>query len=261
MRDFQMPGRSVAVGSRGAAATSHPISTYLAIEALRNGANAIDAALIACSAGSVLEPHNTGLGGDCFAFVWRQDRQRLYAMSGAGWAPAALSAKVLADEGANTIAPTSVHAATVPGALGAWAQLLADHGTYGLADVLAPTIDYAEHGVLVSERVAADWKIEVAKLSGDKAAREGLLLEGEAPKLGQRVKFPAFARTLRIIASEGAEAFYGGAIGRDLVATLNQLGGRHALPILPNTVPITSIRSASTITACVSCRCRPAGRA
>jgi gamma-glutamyltranspeptidase / glutathione hydrolase len=230
MRDFQMPGRSVAVGSRGAAATSHPISTYLAIEALRNGANAVDAAIIACSAGSVLEPHNIGLGGDCFAFVWRQDRQRLYAMNGAGWAPAALNAKVLADEGANTIARTSVHAATVPGALSAWAQLLADHGTYGLADVLAPTIDYAEHGVLVSERVAADWKIEVAKLSGDKAAREGLLLEGEAPKLGQRVKFPAFARTLRIIASEGAEAFYGGAIGRDLVATLNQLGGRHALP-------------------------------
>ena len=229
MRDLQSPGRSVAVGSRGAAATSHPISTYLAIEALRNGANAVDAALIACSAQSVLEPHNTGLGGDCFAFVWRQDQQRLYAMNGAGWAPAALSAKVLPDAGSNAIASTSVHAATIPGALSAWTRLLTDHGTYSLSDVLAPTIDYAERGVLVSERVAADWSREVAKLSADKAAHAGLLLGGEAPKLGQRIKFPALARTLRIIAVEGAEALYGGAISRDLVATLSELGGRHTL--------------------------------
>jgi gamma-glutamyltranspeptidase / glutathione hydrolase len=229
VRDLQFPGRSVAVGSRGAAATSHPISTYLAIEALRNGANAVDAALTACAAQSVLEPHNTGLGGDCFAFVWRQDRQRLYAMNGAGWAPAALSAKVLMDERSNAIASTSVHAATVPGALSAWVQLLADHGTRSLADVLAPAIDYAEHGILVSERVAADWGNQVAKLSADKAARAELLIGGEAPKIGQRVKFPALARTLRIIASEGPEALYGGAIGRGLVATLKELGGRHAL--------------------------------
>jgi gamma-glutamyltranspeptidase / glutathione hydrolase len=229
VRDLQLPGRSVAVGSRGAAATSHPISTYLAIEALRNGANAIDAALTACSAQSVLEPHNTGLGGDCFAFVWRQDQQRLYAMNGAGWAPAALNAKVLIDEGSNAIAPTSVHAATVPGALSAWARLLADHGTYSLADVLAPAIDYAESGILVSERVAADWAREVGKLSADEAARKNLLIGGVAPSLGQRIKFPTLARTLRIIASEGAEVVYGGAIGRDLVATLNALGGCHAL--------------------------------
>lgn len=80
------------MGRRGAAATSHPLSTAIAIEVLRSGGNAIDAARTACSLQSVLEPHNTGLGGDCFALVWRADTKSLHALNGSGYAPQALSA-------------------------------------------------------------------------------------------------------------------------------------------------------------------------
>jgi gamma-glutamyltranspeptidase/glutathione hydrolase len=229
MRDFRVAGRSVAVGSNGAAATSNPLSTYAAIEVLRNGGNAVDAALTACSLQSVLEPHNTGIGGDCFAFIWREDRGALYAVNGAGWAPAGLDAQFLLDAGVTTIAPDSVHAITIPGALDAWTRMLADHGTRSLAAVLEPTIAYAEAGVVVAERAAADWAREVGKLRRDEGARAQLLFGGEAPAAGDRVRFPLLARTLRIIADEGADAFYRGSVARDLVATLSALGGRHRL--------------------------------
>jgi gamma-glutamyltranspeptidase / glutathione hydrolase len=229
MRDFQTPGRSLAVGSNGAAATSHPLSTYAAIEVLRNGGNAVDAALTACSLQSVLEPHNTGLGGDCFAFVWREDLAEVHAINGAGWAPEALNAEFLLKAGIPAIDPNGVHAVTIPGALDAWVRLLADHGTRTLAEILQPTIAYAEAGVVLAERAAVDWAREVGKLGRDEGARAQLLNNGKAPSAGDRIRFPVLARTLRIIAAEGSDSFYRGGIARDLVATLSGLGGRHSL--------------------------------
>ena len=82
MRDLHLPGRSVAMGMRGAAATSHPLSTAIAIEALRNGGNAVDAAVTASILQSVLEPHNAGLGGDCYALVWKAAERRTFALNG-----------------------------------------------------------------------------------------------------------------------------------------------------------------------------------
>jgi gamma-glutamyltranspeptidase/glutathione hydrolase len=229
MRDLQKPGRSVAVGANGAAATSNPLSTYIAIEVLRNGGNAVDAALTACSLQSVVEPHNTGIGGDCFAFVWREDRQQVYAINGAGWAPMALDDAYLLGQGVHSIDPLSIHAATIPGALDAWSQLLTDHGTRSLADILEPSISYAESGVVLAERTAVDWARETAKLAKDDGARAQLLTSnGKSPSAGERFTFPLLARTLRIIASEGSDALYRGDVGRDLLATLQTLGGRHA---------------------------------
>ena len=111
MRDLHRPGRSVVHGSRGAAATSHPLSTYAAIEVLRTGGNAIDAAVTACALQSVLEPHNTGIGGDCFALVWRADQQKLHALNGAGHAPEGLSDAWLLGQGL-TPPPDHCHAKT-----------------------------------------------------------------------------------------------------------------------------------------------------
>ncbi len=230
MRDLHQPGRSVAQGAGGAAATSHQLSIYLALEVLRSGGNAIDAAVTACSLQSVLEPHNTGIGGDCFAFVWRADERKLYGLNGSGWAPAGLDAASLRAAGETEIGLTSIHAATVPGAVDAWSRLLADHGSRSLTDVLAPTIDYAERGIVLAERAAGDWAREVEKLSGDEGARIHLLnSRGRAPGAGTIVRFPALARTLRILAAEGRDAFYEGAIAKTLVASLKQLGGTHTL--------------------------------
>lgn len=230
MRDLHRPGRSVAMGTRGAAATSHPLSTTIALEVLRSGGNAIDAALTACALQSLLEPHNTGLGGDCFALVWRAATRSLHALNGSGYAPQALRDRDLLAEGIDRIGTEDVHSITVPGALDAWNRLLADHGTRSLDEILAPTIDYAEHGVVVAERAAEDWAAEVGKLRTDAGARlHCLTASGNAPRAGEVMRFPALAKTLRLIAAEGVDAFYRGAIARRLVDSLRSLGGVHCL--------------------------------
>ena len=230
MRDLHMPGRSVAMGTRGAAATSHPLSTSIAIEVMRSGGNAIDAALTACVLQSVLEPHNTGLGGDCFALVWRADTQTLHALNASGYALAALNDATLLAEGIHQIGTEDAHAITVPGALEGYDRLLRDHGTRSLADILAPTIDYAEHGVVVAERAATDWAAEVDKLRQDEGARRHFLTgAGDGPKAGDIMHFPALAQTMRIIAAEGADAFYRGSLAQTMVGSLNRVGARHSV--------------------------------
>jgi len=228
MRDLHRPGRSVAMGARGAAATSHPLSTAIAIEVMRDGGNAIDAALTACVLQSVLEPHNTGLGGDCFALVWRASTKSLHALNGAGYAPSALNEVALLSSGIDQIGTEDPLSITVPGALDSWSRLLRDHGTRSLADILAPAIDYAEHGVVIAERAAADWAIEVGKLRADEGARLHFLTrQGDAPKPGDLMRFPALARTLRIIATDGVDAFYRGGLARTMVSSLNKIGALH----------------------------------
>jgi gamma-glutamyltranspeptidase/glutathione hydrolase len=228
MRDLHQPGRSVAMGLRGAAATSHPLSTAIAIETLRSGGNAVDAAVTACILQSVLEPHNTGLGGDCFALVWKARERRLYALNGSGPAPQGLSDQWLLAQGIKAIGTEDVHSVTIPGALDAWQRLIADHGTLSLASAFEPAIDYAERGFVLAERAAADWAVETTKLGQDAGAREHFLRpDGSTPRAGDVVRLPALARTMRRVAQEGAEGFYRGGLASTLVTTLNAMGGRH----------------------------------
>jgi len=229
MRNLHLPGRSVAYGTHGAAATSQQMATLAALEVLRNGGNAMDAALTASALQCVIEPHNTGIGGDCFVLYWRADQQKLYGLNGSGYAPEGLSTDYLVSKGITTIAPESVHAVTIPGAVDAWARLLKDHGTRSMADILAPAIEAAEKGFLVHERAAADWAEEVEKLSQDEGARQQLLLKTRAPHAGERMRFPELAKTLRLIASEGRDGFYTGPVAKSLVDFLSARGGRHAL--------------------------------
>ena len=147
MRDFQRPGRSMVHGTRGVAATSHPLATGTAIEVLRAGGNAVDAAVAACAVQGVVEPQSTGIGGDCFALYAPGGRVPPYAINGSGRAPAAASVEWFQEQGIDAIDFESPHAVTVPGAVGAWERLLADHGTKGLDEVLQPAIRYAERGI------------------------------------------------------------------------------------------------------------------
>ena len=228
MRDLHQPGRSVAMGQRGAAATSHPLSTTIAIETMRQGGNAVDAAVTACILQSVLEPHNTGLGGDCFALVWKARERRLFALNGSGPAPQGLSDQWLLSQGINNIGTEDVHSVTIPGALDAWQRLLADHGTLNLDSAFEPAIDYAERGFVLAERAAADWAAEATKLGRDAGGRAHFLRpDGSAPRAGDVVRLPALARTMRRVAQEGADGFYRGDIASTLVTTLNAMGGRH----------------------------------
>lgn len=225
MRNFQLPGRSTAHGVNGMAAASTPLATLAAIDVLRRGGNAIDAAITASAVLCVVEPHMTGIGGDCFCLIGRADGS-VTGLNGSGRAAMAADRDWLAGAGLEGGIPSdSPHAVTVPGAIDAWDVLLRDHGTIGLADALGPAIALARDGFAVTPRVARDWAGLVDKIDGDEGARRHLLLDGRAPQAGEIMRFPALARTLETIARDGRDAFYEGAIAEEIVTHLAARGG------------------------------------
>src|SRR5436190_9596787 len=156
-RDYQRPGRSPVIASDGMAATSHPLATLAAIDVLRAGGNAVDAAVTAVATLCVIEPHMTGIGGDCFALIAEPGRP-VWGYNGCGRSGAKASTAALLAKGMKSIEPTSPHAVNVPGAIEAWDALLKAHGTYSLDRALAPAIKYAAHGFPIAPRVGPDWK-------------------------------------------------------------------------------------------------------
>jgi gamma-glutamyltranspeptidase/glutathione hydrolase len=222
-RDFQLPGRSPVIAGEGMAATSHPLATLAALDVLRAGGNAVDAAVTAVAVLCVIEPHMTGIGGDCFALI-AEDGKPVWGYNGCGRSGAAASTEALLAKSMTAIEPTSPHAVNVPGAIEAWGAILKAHGTFSFGRVLAPAIVYAERGFPVSARVASDWKGLTAKLGNSPGATKHYLPGGRAPDEGDIVKLPALAATLKAIAKDGPGAFYQGPIAADMVSTLSALG-------------------------------------
>ena len=222
-RDFHLPGRSPVIAREGMAATSHPLASLAAIDVLRAGGNAVDAALTAVAALCVIEPHMTGIGGDCFCLVVEPGKP-VWGYNGCGRAGAKASTEALLAKGMRDIASTSPHAVNVPGAIEAWGEILKARGSYSLDRVLTPAIRYAEDGFPVAPRVAADWAKQIGKLGNSAGATQHYLFGGHAPAEGDVIKLPALAATLKAIAKDGPRAFYEGSIAQDMVATLNALG-------------------------------------
>jgi gamma-glutamyltranspeptidase/glutathione hydrolase len=221
-RDFQLPGRSPVIACEGMAATSHPLATLAAVDILREGGTAADAAVAACATLCVVEPHMTGIGGDCYALVSKPGKP-VWGYNGSGRAGAKASVEALRAQGLKEIGD-SIHAVTVPGALDAWDALLKAHGRFGLDRLLQRAIHYAENGWPVAARVAWDWKRFVAKLSKDAGASKHYLFNGQPPKEGDIVKSPALGQTLRTLGQKGARAFYEGELAEDMAGTLAAKG-------------------------------------
>jgi gamma-glutamyltranspeptidase/glutathione hydrolase len=228
MRDFHFPGRSLVYGRRAMCATSHPLASLRAIEVLKEGGNAVDASIAAAAILAVAEPQMTGIGGDCFAILMKPGQKKPIALNASGRAPKAATADWYAAKGIKRIETTTVHAVTVPGAIAGWTKLLDDHGTMPLARLLEPAIALAERGVVVAPRVAADWALGLRKLTSA-GAKRNLLKDGKVPKAGEVMRFPALAKTLKRIASDGRDGFYKGEVAKDMVGELNALGGLHTL--------------------------------
>ena len=224
MRDFHHPGRSPVYATHGMAATSMPAASLAAVEVLRGGGNAVDAAVAAAAVLAVVEPQSTGIGGDCFC-LYKPAGGAVVALNGSGRAPAGASLEGLRAVGYVTPDLMSAHTVTVPGAVGAWEALLDAHGTRGLGELLRPAIGHAEDGFAVTPRVSADWAGEVGKL---RAQGTGAFLPGgAAPVAGDVFRQAALGRTLRRIAERGAAGFYEGEVAADIVATLRARGGLH----------------------------------
>ena len=225
MRDFQKPGRSIAYGTRGMAATSHPHATLAALDCLKAGGNAVDAAVTAAAVLAVVEPQSTGIGGDCFVLM-HVPGKGLVGYNGSGRSPAGLDAEAILAAGA--LPDISAHSVTVPGAIEAWEQILSAHGTWELERALQPAIRYAGEGFVVAPRVASDWERERERIARHEGARQHLHLNGRIPAEGDVMRFPALGRTLKAIGRGGARAFYEGEIAADMVGDLRALGGHHS---------------------------------
>lgn len=225
MRDFQFPGRSQVYATHGMAATSMPAATLTALDVLRAGGNALDAAVAACAVLCVIEPQSTGIGGDCFCLYAPAGTGEVIALNGSGRAPAAASIDWYERQGITAIDETSAHSVTVPGAISAWETLLAAHGRKGLDELLQPAIRFAAEGWPVGDKVSWDW----ARLEGKlrKNGTHAFLPGGKAPQAGDLFRNPALAETLRAIAARGSRAFYEGEVAADIVRTLRERGGLH----------------------------------
>jgi gamma-glutamyltranspeptidase/glutathione hydrolase len=223
-RDFHRPGRSPAVACEGMAATSHPLATLAAIETLRAGGTAADAAVTAVATLCVVEPHMTGIAGDCFCLVAKPGASP-WGYNGSGRAGSAASTEALLAQGITSIGMDSIHAVTVPGAVEAWAAILAAHGRFGLDRALAPAIRYAETGFPIAARVAHDWSQQETRLKADPGAARHYLIDGKAPQEGDVMRFPALAETLKAIAKLGSRVLYEGPIAEDIAATVTARGG------------------------------------
>lgn len=229
MRNFHLAGRSTVHAQNGMVATSHPLAALTAIEVLRSGGTAADAAVAACALLGVIEPQSTGIGGDCFALVQPRGEGKISAYNGSGRAPKAAEASWYLERNIKAIPLTSAHAVSIPGAVDAWATILRDHGKLGLDSVLQPAIKAAEEGYVVAPRIAFDWKNQFEKLKKGTNTERYLLPHGKPPIAGDVIKQPELGQTLRAIAKNGRDAFYKGAIAEDMVETLRGIGGLHTL--------------------------------
>ncbi|SFM06564.1 gamma-glutamyltransferase family protein [Shimia aestuarii] len=227
MRDLQRPGRSAVMAMNGICATSHPIAAEAAVDILKRGGTAMDAAIAGAVLLGLCEPQSTGIGGDCFALVSPAGCDDVLAFNGSGTAPAAADAADLRNKGLATIPLHSVHAVTLPGAVDMFCTLSERFGKLGLDVSLAPAIHYAEAGVPIAQRVAFDLAREAKVLQG--ASRRHYLHDDAVPVLGSIFRAPGQAEVLRRIARDGRDAFYSGEIAEDMVTSLNAVGGAHTM--------------------------------
>ena len=229
MRDLQMPGRSPVYATNGMAATSHPLSSQAALDVLKVGGNALDAAICACSVQCVVEPGSTGIGGDNFCLYAPGGSSRMVAYNGSGRAPGGAAVERLTALGVGKIERTSPHAVTVPGAVDAWCRLNDDHGTIPLKELLQPAIDLARQGYPVSPRVHADWQSNANHLASNDTLSAIFLPGGTVPALGSLHHQPGLADALEMIGREGRAVLYEGELAEEMVACLQSHGGLHKM--------------------------------
>lgn len=217
--------RSMVAARRGMVAAENPLAAQAGIHILRRGGNAADAAIAAAAVMNVTAPSYTGIGGDCFALYYDAKTRQVSALNGSGRAPAALNAADLRKTGLTEIPAQGVHAVSVPGTVMGWFDLLKKHGRMSLADVLVDAIHYAEEGSPVTPVFGMGWLANEKLLQRGPNAEDYLPNSGSVGHVGQVLRLPRLAKTLRAIAEGGPEGFYTGAVADAIVSTIQSLGG------------------------------------
>ncbi|WP_155952079.1 gamma-glutamyltransferase [Pseudoxanthomonas suwonensis] len=217
--------RSEVIAPHAMAATSHPLATQIALDVMKQGGSAVDAAIAANAALGLMEPTGNGIGGDLFAIVWDPKTKKLYGYNGSGRSPKSLTLEEFQRRGLKDIPPLGPLPVSVPGAVDGWFALHGRFGRLPMADNLAPAIRYAREGHPVHEVIAYYWDRSVPRLSQFPGFKEQFTIDGRAPRKGELWKNPNLADTLQTIADGGRDAFYKGAIARTIDAYFKANGG------------------------------------
>lgn len=220
--------RSEVIARNAMAATSHPLATQIALDVMRNGGNAIDAAIAANAALGLMEPTGCGVGGDLFAIVWINADQKLYGLNASGRSPQSLTYEklqtLLAEQQLTKIPALGPLPISVPGCVDGWFELHERFGKMPMEKVLQPTITYAREGFPVSELIAYYWGAS-RRLARYPGFSETFLPDGKAPRKGEIFKNPRLANTLARIAQGGRDEFYRGDIAREIAEFMQAHGG------------------------------------
>ncbi len=217
--------RSEVIAPHGIAATSQPLATQVALDILKAGGTAVDAAIAANAALGLMEPTGCGIGGDLFAIVWDAENRQLAGLNASGRAPALMTIEYFREQGMDAVPPLGPLPVSVPGAVDGWYEL---HGRYGrlpMDEILAPAIRYAREGFPVSEVIAyymARNKPYVAKYPG---FADTYMPGGDTPKKGEIFRNPRLAKTYEMIAEGGRDVFYRGKIAKVIDAFMKKQGG------------------------------------
>ena len=229
--------RSEVLASNGMAATSHPLATQTAISVLKNGGNAIDAAIAANAVLGLVEPTGCGIGGDLFAIVWSADDKKLYGLNSSGPAPINISIEEITSKGLDAIPPYGPLPVTVPGAVAGWVEL---HKRFGIMDfnlLFQNAIEYAEKGFPVTEVVAYYLKLSSQNFIDYPNFKKTWMPNGKIPSKGEIFKNPYLARTYKKIAQSYGEDFYKGNLAKEIVSFINNQGGYFSLEDLSEFKP------------------------
>ena len=217
--------RSPVLATSAMAATSQPLATQVALDVMKNGGNAIDAAIAANALLGLVEPTGNGLGGDLFAIVWDAKTKKLYGLNASGRSPKSLSLEWFTQNGHQSIPSHGPLPVTVPGAVDGWFMLHDRFGKKPMNELLKPTIDYAKEGFPVSQLIAYYWNRSIPLLERWPGFSEQLTIEGRAPAEGEIWKNPGLAKTLQSIADGGRDAFYKGDIAKTIANYMEKNGG------------------------------------
>jgi gamma-glutamyltranspeptidase/glutathione hydrolase len=221
----QFATRSEVIAQHGMACTSQPLATQTAIDILKAGGSAIDAAIAADAVLGLTEPTGSGIGGDLFAIIWDAKTRKLYGLNASGRSPKSLTRKILLEKGLKSIPSQGPLPVSVPGCVDGWFELHQKFGRLPMKQILSGAISYARYGFPVSEVIAYYMGSNSRSLQQFPNFRETYMPDGKSPKKGEIFKNPWLANTLQKIADDGRDAFYKGDIAKTIAAYMKKNGG------------------------------------